>query len=34
MTKNVDSVNVAKCVVFHWKYNNFEIELNSTNQWT
>ena len=34
MVQNNESADIAKCVVFHWKYNNYEKDTISSNPWT
>ena len=34
MVENDESVNVPKCSLFHWKYNNYEKVVKSSNPWT
>ena len=34
MVENDESINAPKSVLFHWKYNNYEKDMKSSNPWT
>ena len=34
MVENDESVGAPKSVLFHWKYNNYEKDMKSSNPWT
>ena len=34
MVENDESMGAPKSVLFHWKYNNYEKDMKSSNPWT
>ena len=34
MVENDESMDAPKSVLFHWKYNNYEKDVKSSNPWT
>ena len=34
MVENYESMDAPKSVLFHWKYNNYEKDVKSSNPWT
>ena len=34
MVENDESMDAPKSVLFHWKYNNYEKDMKSSNPWT